>query len=212
MPDVDVNATIRFYLYVLPLIMAAIMCAGEPIVWLILSSKFLPVAPLLLLCVPSELMRILSETVAMPLLARRRLKPFTALFAFQSAIFVGAAAIALPSFGLIGAAAAYGLSNALCALAAFAVCRVHFSLKLERTTGLCLLRGVGLLAIVAAAGFLLPFGLRRLVISGLASIAWLLLTLRDPKGRQRLADSLAYLRPSHVVAGAPAGSVRDDGN
>src|SRR5947209_4469215 len=42
----DVNSTVRFYLYLLPLIMAGIMTAGEPIVWLILSQKFLPVAPL----------------------------------------------------------------------------------------------------------------------------------------------------------------------
>ena len=36
----DLNSALRFYLYALPLIMAAIMTAGEPIVRLILNAKF----------------------------------------------------------------------------------------------------------------------------------------------------------------------------
>ena len=140
----DVNATVRFYLYLLPLIMAAIMTAAEPIVWLILSSKFLPVAPLLLLFVPAELMRILGETAGMPLLARRHLKPFTLLFAFQTVIFVGGAALMLPYLGLAGAAAAYGAATTLAAVVTFFTGRFYFPLRLEGRTGLCLITGSGL--------------------------------------------------------------------
>src|SRR5438270_1167693 len=168
----DVNATVRFYLYVLPLIMAAIMSAGEPIVWLILSSKFLPVAPLLLLFVPAELMRILGETAGMPLLARRRLRPFTLLFAFQTTIFVGAAALALPNFGLAGAAGAYGLATTLGAIATFVTCRFRVSLQLETRTGLCLVRAVVLLGTAMVVGFTLPFGVARALVTAAACFGW----------------------------------------
>lgn len=190
----DVNAALRFYLYVLPLIMAGIMTAGEPIAWLILSPKFMAVAPLLLLFVPAELMRILAETSAMPLLARRRLKPFTLLFAFLYAAFVAGAAIALPSFGLIGAAAAYGAATTLAAAASFVTCRFYVRLKLERTSALCLVRAVLLLGAAMAAGFLMPFGIGRIAIAGIAAVVWLAWTLQDELPK----EALSKLRPSRA--------------
>ena len=183
----DVNATVRFYLYLLPPIMAAIMAAGEPIVWLILSSKFLAVAPLLLLFVPAELMRILAETVGMPLLARRRLKPFTVLYAFQTAVFVGGAALALPRFGLIGAAAAYGAATTLAALATFVTCRAHIPLKFEGRTAVALVRGMLLLGAVMIAGSMMRFGWARLLAAAAATFIWLGWTLTDEGARDALA-------------------------
>lgn len=183
----DVNATVRFYLYLLPLIMAAIMTAAEPIVWLILSSKFLPVAPLLLLFVPAELMRILGETAGMPLLARRHLKPFTLLFAFQTVIFVGGAALMLPYLGLAGAAAAYGAATTLAAVVTFFTGRFYFPLRLEGRTGLCLIRAVALLGAAMAAGFIFPFGMTRLLASAAAAVVWLAWTLQDDGAKEILS-------------------------
>jgi O-antigen/teichoic acid export membrane protein len=183
----DVNATVRFYLLLLPPVMAAIMALGEPIVWLILSSKFLAVAPLLLIFVPAELMRILAETVGMPLLARRRLKPFTALFAFQTAIFVIGAAVALPRFGLIGAAAAYGAATTASSVVTFVTCRAHFPLKFEGETAMSLLRGLALLAAAMVAGFLIPFGIERITMVAAVALVWTFWTLRTRGVRDFLA-------------------------
>lgn len=183
----DVNATIRFYLYLLPPIMAAIMAAGEPIVSLILSSKFLAVAPLLLLFVPAELMRILAETVGMPLLARRRLKPFTALFAFQTVVFVGGSAFALPRLGLTGAAIAYGCATSAAAIATYVTCRAHFPLKVEGRTAVALVRGLLLLGTVMVAGALMAFGWSRLLVTAAACAIWLGWTLIDDGARELLA-------------------------
>ena len=183
----DVNATVRFYLYLLPLIMAGIMAAGEPIVWLILSRKFLVVAPLLLLFVPAELMRILAETIGLPLLARRRLKPFTLLFAFQTAIFVGGAAVALPYLGLIGAAAAYGAATSAAAIATFITCRFYFPLKLEPRTAISLLRALALLATATITGCLTQFGIQRILVVGVASLVWIVWTLQDEDAKEALS-------------------------
>lgn len=79
----EVNATLRFYLIALPLVMVGVMAGGELLVWLVLSRQFLPVAPLLLLFVPAELARILGDTVIAEFMARRRLRPFTILYVGQ---------------------------------------------------------------------------------------------------------------------------------
>lgn len=183
----DVNSALRFYLYVLPLPMAGIMAAGEPIAWLILSAKFVPIAPLLLLFVPAELMRILAETTAMALLAKRHLKPFTWLSAFFYGGFVIAAAIALPVFGLIGAVSAYGLFATLTAVLTFAACRSYFPLTLERRTFSALAGAIGLLGLAMAAGFIFPFGLARMTVVITASAIWLAWTLRDDEAREMMA-------------------------
>src|SRR5437868_6144158 len=164
----DVNAAARFYLYLLPLIMAAIMAAGEPIVWLILSAKFLPVAPLLLLFVPAELMRVLGETIGMPLVARRRLTAVTLLFALQTGIFVAGAALALPYFGLMGAAAAYGIATTSAAIAILATCRFRFDLRLEPRTQLAIVRALALMATIMIVGWSFPFGMKRGLADGTA--------------------------------------------
>ena len=191
----DVNSALRFYLYVLPLLMAGIMTAGEPIAWLILSAKFIPIAPLLLLFVPAELMRILAETSAMALLAKRHLRPFTWMFAFLYGGFVVGAAIALPVFGLIGAAAAYGLFATLTAVLAFAACRSYFPLALERRTLSGLAGAVGLLGVTMAAGFIFPFGAARLIVVIAASGTWLAWTLRDDDAREMMAKLKLGGRP-----------------
>ena len=175
--------------------MAVIWTSGEQIAGLILSAMFIPIAPLLLLFVPAELMRILAETSAMALLAKRHLKPFTWLFAFLYGGFVVAAAIALPVFGLIGAAAAYGLFATLTAVLTFAACRSYFSLTLERRTLSGLAGAVGLLGVTMAAGFLFPFGAARVLVVITASGAWLAWTLRDDDARKVIARLKLTRRP-----------------
>jgi O-antigen/teichoic acid export membrane protein len=183
----EVNATLRFYLYLLPPVMAVIMAGGEPIVWLILSSKFLPVAALLLMFVPAELMRIMAETMSVPLLARRKILPFTLLSAGQACAFVGFAAALLPRFGLTGAAAAYGLATSAAAIATYLACRSSFEIKLERGTAKTLLRALALLIAVGLTCALLPFALVRLALCALLALLWCAGTLQDDAARQMLA-------------------------
>jgi len=182
----EVNATLRFYLYLLPPVMAVIMTGGEPIVWLILSSKFLAVAPLLLIFVPAELMRIMAETMSVPLLARRKILPFTLLSAGQACVFVAGAALLLPSLGLIGAATAYALATSTAAVTTYFVCRSSFAIRLERGTFKTLLRALALLIVAGLTCALLPFAIARLSICALLVALWCAGTLRDEFPRQLL--------------------------
>jgi enterobacterial common antigen flippase len=192
----EVNSTLRFYLLILPPLMAAIMTGAELIVWLILSDRFQPVAPLLLVFVPAELVRIIAETCSVPFLARKRVIPFTLLFAGQATLFLAAAALFLPRLGLIGGAWAYALSVSAAAVATYLACRRSFGLRLERSTALALLRASALLASVAYASWAWPFGVERFVISGALILIWGLLNLREPSTRILLSNAMARLKPS----------------
>lgn len=179
----EVNATLRFYLVVLPLLMAAIMTFGEPLVWLILSREFLPVAPLLLIFVPAELVRIMAETLSVPFLARRRTVPFTGLYVLQAATFVVAAVILVPRNGLPGAAAAYAAGALVGAVATGLAVRRSFAVAIDRATSSALLRAAMLLGSVGLACAYLPFGLGRLLLFALFAALWAALSLRTSAGK-----------------------------
>lgn len=181
-----VNAALRFYLYVLPLVMVAIMTAGEPIVRLILSGRFMAVAPILLLFVPAELMRVLAETINVPLYSRRMLRSFLIPYVLQAAIFIIGAYIALPAYGVMGAAAAYGIGTTATAIANLAATRVRLRITLERRTTIAFARALALLGGAMAGGLLIPFGIERLLVAAAAALLWCLLTFQDAEVRSTL--------------------------
>jgi PST family polysaccharide transporter len=180
----DLNAAIRFYLYVLPPIMAIIMAAGEPIVWTILSRNFLAVAPLLLLFVPAELMRVLAETINVPLYSRRCLKAFLAPYCLHAVVFVAGAYMALPSFGMLGAAAAYGAGTTAAAIANLVACRIYLGIGPDRYSVIAFARAAMLLVSIMIIGFAAPFGVERLALAAIAILLWAFLSVWDPPLRK----------------------------
>lgn len=197
----EVNATLRFYLYALPLVMAGIMTFGEPLVWLILSEQFLSVAPLLLIFVPAELVRIMAETLSVPFLARKRTAIFTGVYVLQALVFVIAAMVLVPRFGLVGGAIAYGMGAAVGAVATGIAGRRAFAIGLDRLTAVALLRAAMLLAGVAATCALLPFGLARVLVAATLGAGWLALALRDAAGKAVLQRVRGRLFGPAVSAG-----------
>jgi O-antigen/teichoic acid export membrane protein len=189
----EVNATLRFYLFALPLLMASIMAFGEPLVWLILSEQFMPVAPLLLIFVPAELLRIMAETMSVPFLARRRTIGFTGLYVLQAALFVASAVLLVPRSGLAGGGFAYAIGATAGALATGLAIRRAFAIELERATVGALLRALILLGGVALFSFYLPFGVARLAVAAGLGALWLGLALRDDSGKTALRRLRATL-------------------
>ena len=193
---VEVNATLRFYLLLLPPLMAAIMAGGPVIVWLILSDRFAPVAGLLLLFVPAELFRVFAETLSVPFLARRRMLPFTLLFGLQAALFVMAAALLLPRFGLAAAAAGYGIGTVAGAVATYIAVRRTFGFALERSSLAMLAGAMLLLAAVGAVCAAYPMGMARVILSAVVLALWLALALRQPAARALVDGGMARFRPA----------------
>jgi PST family polysaccharide transporter len=192
----EVNATLRFYLFILPPVMAGIMALGEWVVWLILSSEFAPVAPLLLLFVPAELGRICCELLLAQHLARRRLWPFTFAYLLQFAAFVGLAWLLVPHYGVAGGAVAYGLAMAGSLVLAVALSRAQFGFRLDRVTiGAALTAAVLLCAIFVLSTYL-PIGLGRLAGILILLALWGGATLSLPGQLQLLRSRLrGWLQP-----------------
>jgi len=163
------------------------MTGGEPIVWLILSSKFLPVATLLLIFVPAELLRILAETISMPLLARREVRLFTLNYVLTAVTFVGTAALLVAAYGLIGAALAYALGNLAYAAMAWWLVRRRLAFRVERATLAGFVAAFALLGAVGLVSLEFPFGLMRLLLAALCCGLWLALALRKVSPREILS-------------------------
>lgn len=200
----ETNRALRFYLLILPPLMAGIMIGGEILVCVILSSEFLPVAGLLLLFVPAELMRILAETMSTSLLARKKLALHALLYACQAGGFVVGAWLLLPRFGLIGAAGAYGLSTALYLLVITIGTRIACGNRLDRLLLFGLLRATTLLAASAAVSLTLPFGLERIGTGIVLVAAWVALGMLDPDVRSAV---LSLWRSKTVATGSAADDV-----
>lgn len=190
----SVNATLRFYLAMLPPIMAGIMALGEWAVWLILSSKFAPVAPLLLLFVPAELARIGTETLLAQHLARRRLGPFTVAYFLQFTAFVGLALWLVPYHGVAGAAQAYALAMCGSLLLALSLCAMEFGFRLEAATMRLGIYAAALLAGVAYTTAALPLQLPRIAFAAAALAIWMILALREEEPRRMLTQVLTRFR------------------
>jgi O-antigen/teichoic acid export membrane protein len=185
----EVNATLRFFLGILPPVMAGIMAGGGLLVWLILSQAFLPVAALLLIFVPAELMRILAETILTQFLARRRLRLYAAIYLGQFICFVGVATMLVPVLGVEGAAFAYFASMVMILLGAMIATRGLFGFTPELATLRWAALSVLLLGGVAMACLQMPEGLVRYAVCIGIVGAWLLLALRDSEFK-RVAEGL----------------------
>lgn len=192
----EVNATLRFFLLVLPPVMAGIMALGDWVVWLILSSAFAPVAPLLLLMVPAELARIGTETILAQYLARRKLAPFTFAYLLQFTAFVGMAWLLVPLHGVAGAAMAYALAMSGSLLLALVLSLLSFGFRLEWATWQTALPGAFLLGAIVVSCLRLPLDIQRLIVCAAILVAWSIWILSTPGHRKILRGWLGLTQQS----------------
>jgi len=175
-------------------LMVAIMASGELLVWLILSSKFQAVALLLLLFIPAELFRVLGETMTVPLLARRRIRPFTLLYFVQASLFVGAAVVLVPKYGTPGAVIAYMISTSTGCLLDYIVANRVTGFRLEGQTAALFASSIALLAGSSFACFeLQTLPARSLACFGLG-LLWLGINMASGEFRRMVSRGLGSLR------------------
>lgn len=182
----EVNSALRFYLCALPLLMVAIMAGGELIVRLILSREFLVVAPLLLVFVPAELVRIVGDCVVAPYLAKRRIRSFTMLNFLAWSTFVAFSLAIVPVAGMIGGAFAYLAAMLIGTVAMYFRARRDFDFRTDRAT-----RAAGFWAVLLLAGVVCvcatyPIGTVRFAVITVIALAWAFLTFRAPHVRSAI--------------------------
>jgi O-antigen/teichoic acid export membrane protein len=189
----EVDGALRFYLLILPLPMIAIMAAGELLIWLVLSSAFVPGAVLLLLLVPAELMRIIRETIALPLVARGKIAAYTLLSAVQPLAFVALAFLLIPDIGISGAAWAYLLGHLVALLANAIVSASAFRLTFSASLLRLLLASLVALAGAGVAAFLFPLGPTRILVTLAIMLAWVAAVFSDPAARTMAREKLGRM-------------------
>ena len=162
-------------------------------VWLVLSHEFMPAAALLLLFVPAELLKVISDSVALTLLVRRKIAWFTMVSVGQFVIFLAGAGLLVPIMGLRGAALAYLLGYAFSVLLSFMLARAFFGLTLQSRVRWQLLFTALLMGGIAFLGFALPFGAARVAGAALFGLAWLGLVMMDPETRGLASRGLGQL-------------------
>jgi O-antigen/teichoic acid export membrane protein len=189
----QVNSTVRFYLFVMPPIMTVIMIAREPIVWLILSSKFSGVAPLLLVFVPAELCRVVGETMSVALLARRRVLPYTLLYFLVATAFVASAILLIPVFGIIGAAYAYAVSTFVHVLVYGCAAAIFVGVKPDKQTISSGVSSFVVVIAVSACCYALPCGIARFLVCFSLLVFWLAIALMSKGNRHLIRMKLGRL-------------------
>jgi O-antigen/teichoic acid export membrane protein len=190
----EVNSALRFYLYVLPPIMIAIVAGAELIVRIILTQKFLPAAALLMVFVPAELIRILGDCVVAPFLAKRRIRAFTALNLVTWSSFVAFAIILIPRMGLMGSAIAYAIGMTAGACTIYVAAKRYFRFLPDRTTAVAAYRAAFILGGTVGICAVFPFGVIRLFLCTLLFFVWTLATLRVPEVRDAARAFLTRIK------------------
>ncbi len=137
-----VMANSRFYLYILPPLMALMMVGGEIFITVLFSSEFSLSATLLLFVVPGDFFRINAETISLPLLAKEK------FLAYKSGYFIWAISFLLLTYyvgidyGLQGIAFSYLLSQFISFLFSIILSWTILKIKLDAQYVVALLLGV----------------------------------------------------------------------
>ena len=194
----ELNATVRFYLYTLPPVMAGIMASGPLIVTIILTSKFMPVADLLLIFVPGEFFRILGDTLSVSLLARRHTTTCLLIYVIQAVVFLVGTFVLVSPYGLAGAALAYSASQLFACVAVYLKLHSMYELVVESRTMKGLIYTLVLLGLSGIICVALPFGATRLAMCFSFCVLWFVLTLQDELARAFLRRMLERLSWRHA--------------
>lgn len=189
----EVARVVRFYCLILPPIMAGIIALAPWLVPLLFSPAFLPVVSLVAILVPSELARILGESMAVPLIARRRLVPHTLLFVLQTILFVGLVAALVPRFGLMGAATAYAIAVTTYFAASWLTMRKLLNIRIARQVLRPLLSSTMFLTGVAVVSLSLE-PITAVGVSVVLGLLWAAPIAMDRRNRELLGQALSRLR------------------
>jgi len=190
-----VNETLKLYLFIIAPAVVVLMTGGDILMQVLFSEEFVPAAMLLLLMLPADLFRITSETTGLALIAKKRLILSTSSYFAWACLYVWLALFLMPKFGILGAAAAYLISQFCNAVLLLCVTRLSLGYKMANDCAVAFLRGIALVA--STAGFLWYLE-NRWIEYALCSVAlaiWFAASMRDPYFRRLVTKAAQRFRP-----------------
>lgn len=194
-----VMKTGRFYLYILPPLMALMMFGGEFFITLLFSAEFALSAVLLLLIIPGDFFRINAETISLPLLAKEKFVAYKSCYAIWAVTFLLLIHLVGSEHGIMGIAIAYCISQFISFLAAVLLSWVMLKVTLDIAYFVALCLG-GCLITSAALSVLFTSSIIVTICCALILLStWFVISLIQPEFKQ-LANStvLKFKREKHV--------------
>jgi O-antigen/teichoic acid export membrane protein len=188
-----INGAVRIYMSIIPPIVGALISAGGLLMIAFFSADFVPAASLLLLLLPADIFRLVSEVVGQALVAKNRLLPSFAIYSAWVLTYLGLAYFLVETHGIWGVAAAYLFSQMI--LLALMICAsmLLFSYRPDMRTVAFFLRGLALATACAVSSYLLDEQLHRILAGSFFIVVWVLVSLINPEFRYLAARATSKM-------------------
>ena len=138
---------------------------------------------LLLIILPGDLCRLVSETVGLAMLAKKKLIISTSVYILWACLYLGFAALLLPEHGLMGVATAYLLSQICNTLMVFFVTWRSIDYRPDVKTLLTLIRGGILVTVMVVLTWNRPDTMSGFLIGMILLLLWGGISWFDPRFR-----------------------------
>jgi O-antigen/teichoic acid export membrane protein len=189
-----INGAIRIYMSIIPPIVGVLISAGGLLMIAFFSADFVPAATLLLLLLPADIFRLVSEVVGQALVAKNRLLPSFAIYSAWVLTYLGLAYFLVETHGLWGVAAAYLFSQMILLVLMICAGMLLLSYRPDKQTVGFFLRGLVLATACAVSSYFLDEQLHRILAGSFFIVVWGLVSLINPEFR-----SLAARATSKIV-------------
>ncbi len=185
----EVNNLLRVSLLIMTPVFYILISYRKWLVLFLYTDKFLPVTSIMPLQFIGDFFKVIGLAFALPIFARAKLKAMLGFDVISHFIFYLIASVAVPIYGLLGAAGSYTAMYVLYALAVLPYIRRHVNFEFEKIN--YLLMGLSLLILIIASKLNLSFQysiVTTVVILG----AWCMIVLTE-KEKRYAVDKLVDL-------------------
>lgn len=111
----EIDNAIMIYMALVPPLIAGLMAGGEILMLLFFSAEFLPAAAILLLLLPGDMFRLMSEVIGQALVAKHKLLVSICCYSVWILSYLFGARYLIGDYGIMGVAGAYFIGQ-LCLL------------------------------------------------------------------------------------------------
>ena len=178
-----INGAIRIYMSIIPPIVGLLISGGSVLMIAFFSTDFVPAATLLLLLLPADIFRLVSEVVGQALIAKNRLLPSFAIYSSWVLSYLGLAYFFVETHGIWGVAAAYLFSQMILLILMICAGMRLLSYRPDRQTVGFFVRGLVLASACAISSSLLDEQLYRILVGIFFVFVWGLVSLVNPEFR-----------------------------
>ena len=166
----EINRILRFSLIILIPAAVCIILFSDIAIKLLLSKAFLAIVPIIVWILIARLFDILQLLIGLPLFIMERLRTCFSITVIFNVILVGLSYALLEKFGLMGVAAAQGVSYILLFALYLVAARKTFGFQLDRINVYYIISG---LCLFAVSGYFKEFNLIWRLVPLSVTLIWL---------------------------------------